>query len=87
MAQQRVKSKSERQPVQPVGTRDRRKTSDRSSHEAETLEEVRRQRDAAVAELDAAKARISDLESRHEQVVNRIDWVIDSLHTLKEGKS
>ena len=35
-------------------------------------------------ELDAAQARIATLEQAREQVLNRIDWVIDSLHSLSE---
>lgn len=34
------------------------------------------------AELLAAKARIAELEQKHEDVINRIAWVIDSLHNL-----
>ena len=35
------------------------------------------------AELAAARARIAALEQKHEEVVNRIAWVIDSLHNLE----
>ncbi len=36
------------------------------------------------AELAAAQARIRSLEQAREQVLNRIDWVIDSLQSLTE---
>lgn len=36
------------------------------------------------AELAAAKSRLQELEAQRETLVNRIDWVIDSLHTLTE---
>jgi len=36
------------------------------------------------AELAAAEARIADLESKHAEAVNRIDWVLDSLHNLPD---
>ena len=36
------------------------------------------------AELTAARARISELEQKQADIVNRIDWVIDSLHNLTE---
>ena len=36
------------------------------------------------AELAKARGRIAELEAQRETVVNRIDWVIDSLHTLLE---
>lgn len=42
------------------------------------------ERDALRAELEAAKSRIAELERSREQVLNRIDWVIDSLHNLIE---
>lgn len=42
------------------------------------------ERDRLMAELSAAQTRISDLERSREQIVNRIDWVIDSLHSLLE---
>ena len=35
-------------------------------------------------ELEAATARIATLEQARDQVLNRIDWVIDSLHSLSE---
>jgi hypothetical protein len=38
----------------------------------------------AESELAAALARNKVLEDNHDQVRNRIDWVIDSLHNLME---
>ena len=40
------------------------------------------ERDRLAAELKAARERIAALEAAREQVLNRIDWVIDSLHSL-----
>ena len=48
---------------------------------AKTLE---RERDGLKSELDAARARIRALDEARADVVNRIDWVIDSLHNLKD---
>jgi hypothetical protein len=45
------------------------------------------ERDELDGELKAARARISELEAMHKDAVNRIDWVIDSLHNLIEEKS
>lgn len=45
---------------------------------------LEQERDALKRELDAAKARIAELEQAREQVLNRIDWIIDSLHNLTE---
>ena len=36
------------------------------------------------AELVAALERISDLELKQAEIINRIDWVIDSLHNLPD---
>ncbi|MGQ0456228.1 MAG: hypothetical protein ACT4OU_04100 [Hyphomicrobium sp.] len=35
-------------------------------------------------ELATAHARIAELEKRQSDVINRIDWVIDSLHNFGE---
>jgi seryl-tRNA synthetase len=36
------------------------------------------------AELAQAKERITDLELKQNEIINRIDWVIDSLHNLPD---
>lgn len=36
------------------------------------------------AELAAAQSRIAELEAIQNDAINRIDWVIDSLHNLSE---
>ncbi len=36
------------------------------------------------AELAAARERIAELEQKHAEIINRIDWVIDSLHNLAD---
>jgi hypothetical protein len=36
------------------------------------------------SELAAAHARVAELEKRHADAVNRIDWIIDSLHSLRD---
>ncbi len=38
------------------------------------------------SELEAAREEIASLQKRRELVVNRIDWVIDSLHNLLEDE-
>jgi len=45
---------------------------------------LERERDSLKAELEVARARIAELEQQRELVVNRIDWIIDSLHSLIE---
>ena len=46
------------------------------------IEPLEAERDRLKAELLAAQARIKALEQAREQALNRIDWVIDSLHNL-----
>lgn len=38
------------------------------------------------AELAKALKRIAELEKCHQDVVNRIEWAIDSLHNLPQDK-
>ena len=35
-------------------------------------------------ELAGARERIADLEMKQAEIINRIDWVIDSLHNLPD---
>lgn len=42
------------------------------------------ERDALKEQLKTARTRISELEVAQTDAVNRIDWVIDSLHNLLE---
>jgi hypothetical protein len=42
-------------------------------------------RDQLVTELKVAKARIAELEQQREDLLNRIDWVIDSLNSLLDS--
>jgi hypothetical protein len=36
------------------------------------------------ADLASAQERIADLELKQAEIINRIDWVIDSLHNLPD---
>jgi hypothetical protein len=38
------------------------------------------------AELATAQQRIAELEQRTTDALNRIDWVLDSLHSLREDE-
>ena len=61
------------------------------SKRADASSAAKVQPDPALAEENArlrtalaeAHARIAELEAKHTEVVNRIDWVIDSLHNLQ----
>lgn len=48
------------------------------------VEALTAERDRLASELEQALRRIAQLEGAQAEVVNRIDWVIDSLHTLNE---
>ena len=50
-------------------------------------ERLIRERDRLQASLDAAEARIAELEKTRALVVNRIDWLIDSLGTAIEKRA
>ena len=50
------------------------------------IDRLRAECAALKVELSAAREEIARLERRQELVVNRIDWVIDSLHNLLEGE-
>ena len=54
--------------------------------EARVLE-LKNERDGLAAELAAARAEIANLDAARIDAINRIDWVLDSLHTVLEDKS
>lgn len=54
---------------------------------AEALAELERERNELRTRLDAAEARIQLLESQRLDVLNRIDWVIDSIHNVLEREN
>jgi len=53
----------------------------------ESVEDLVRERDRLRAELLAANAQIAALVARQNNVLNRIDWVIDHLATIVEGEA
>ncbi len=46
------------------------------------LRDTERERDRLRLELEAARARVTALEESRRQAASRIDWIIDSLHSL-----
>ena len=54
---------------------------------SDPVEALRAECASLKAELTAAREEIARLEKRQELVVNRIDWVIDSLHNLLEDEA
>jgi uncharacterized coiled-coil DUF342 family protein len=51
-----------------------------------SIDSLRKERDELRGELDSALARIKDLESRQDEIANRIAWVLDSLQSLLEKR-
>lgn len=58
------------------------------SHSAgpESLDALRQERDRLRADLDAAKAENERLRELQAQVLNRIDWIVDSLNSLRDDE-
>ncbi|MEO1264719.1 MAG: hypothetical protein AAFV26_03325 [Pseudomonadota bacterium] len=66
----------------PAKAKSAKRIGGRKTRTGETQQTVK----ALEAELAVAKARISDLEQRHADVLNRIEWVLDSLKTSLEAQ-
>lgn len=58
-------------------------TAPSATSRSDRVSELESERDRLVAELEAAKARIEELEQARDKALNHIDWVIDSLHSLE----
>lgn len=56
-----------------------------AGRQADRIAELEAERNRLSEELDAAKAKIRVLEQARDQAVNHIDWVIDSLHSLRRS--
>ena len=65
------------------------RTPARSSGRAEpkSIDDWRQECDRLRAELEAAHTEMAALRARQEQVLNRIDWVLDSLDSLAQTES
>ena len=50
--------------------------------EGQTIEDLRAECERLKAELAKSHAEIANLRERQQEVLNRIDWVLDSLDTL-----
>lgn len=51
------------------------------------IKSLEKERDRLKAQLEVAGERITSLEQGRDEVVNRIDWVIDSLHNTIESEA
>ncbi len=79
MAQQR-RSQRTRQPQLP--TRDRSKGTVRRRADPSSTDDLRRECDRLRTELESARAEIDELRKKQAKVLDRIDWVLDSLRSL-----
>lgn len=59
--------------------------SDAAERLAQRIKSLERERDRLKAQLAEANGRVAQLEQRRAEAVNRIDWVIDSLHNVLES--
>jgi hypothetical protein len=73
------------QRARRLSDRDQTRAKDGAHGAQETVEALIRERDALRSEVLAANAQIAALVARQRNVLNRIDWVIDSLNSLTEG--
>jgi hypothetical protein len=60
-------------------------SSDSTERQAQRIKALERERDRLKGQLEEAEARIARLQESRSEAVNRIDWVIDSLHNLIES--
>lgn len=82
---QRATSKGKR----PVGTRESQAQAAGTAMDSSLdvrLAALAAERDAALAELASARAQIAELEAARNKVVDRIDWVVDSLKGIIEAE-
>ena len=56
-----------------------------SDRHAQRVKALERERDRLKTQLAEAETRIARLEESRAEAVNRIDWVIDSLHNVLEN--
>ena len=78
--------------AQKKGQRSRQAQADTQSRAAraprgqpETIDTLRAQCERLKAELEAARTELEAFKTRHDDALNRIDWVIDSLKSLQES--
>lgn len=57
------------------------------SEQSQRLQQVESERDRLKARLEEAEARLAELEKSRAHVVNRIDWLIDTLGSALEKRA
>ena len=86
---ERAKTKQTKAPAKGASSRTQRTASATAktvTAKKPTVAQLTRERYALVKQLVKAEERIAELESAHNQAINRIDWVIDSIQTTLEEK-
>lgn len=74
-------------PKRPGARKTARGGTKRAANNSQTETQMLAEQNAALkAELEQAKSRIAELEALNRDVINRIDWVIDSLQTVVDDK-
>lgn len=79
-ARQKTKRQAPRRRTERVGVSTTRST----EWYAQRIKTLEAERDRLKTQLSEAKERIGRLEESRNETVNRIDWVIDSLHNVLE---
>jgi hypothetical protein len=60
---------------------------DSADRQGQRVKSLERECERLKAQLSEANGRIAALEQRRAEAVNRIDWVLDSLHNVLENGS
>ncbi len=82
---ERVTRKSKRPAARRAG--ERPMALDSADRQGQRIKSLERECERLKAQLAEANERIAALEQRRAEAVNRIDWVIDSLHNVLENGS
>lgn len=82
---ERVTRKSKRPAARRAG--ERPGAHDSADRQGQRIKSLERECERLKAQLAEANERIAALEQRRAEAVNRIDWVIDSLHNVLENGS
>lgn len=82
---ERVTRKSKRPAARRAG--ERPAALDSADRQGQRIKSLERECERLKAQLAEANERIAAFEQRRAEAVNRIDWVIDSLHNVLENGS
>jgi phage shock protein A len=83
---ERVPRKGKRPPARRAGERPIA-SFDSADRQVQRIKSLERECERLKGQLAEANERIAALEQRRAEAVNRIDWVIDSLHNVLQNGS